>query len=216
MTRSYFQRPPTRPITILLFSSETTYRRYAELLFFDRNVSRFGYFKPGRFTILVNLTWGDGPLLHELTHALMYFDFPEAAAWLREGLASLHEASSPIRKERHWILNGQENWRLDVLRREIRAGQLQTLHRLIHTVDMDGTDEAVHCAQARYFCLFLQHKNVLTDVYRRYCVHHAQDPQGEDAVLRAFPGLEWEDLDAEFNRWVTSLSKDAVPRKAET
>jgi hypothetical protein len=140
--------------------------------------------------------------LHELTHSLMYFDFPEAAVWLREGLASLHEASSLVGKGRRWALEARRNWRLDVLRRRIQTGQLQSLQNLIRIIDFDGADEAVHCAQARYFCLFLQRRNVLAEVYRRYRTSHDEDPRGETAILLAFPGLDWQDLDAEFSRWV--------------
>lgn len=205
MARQYFRRPPDRPITLLLFSDETIYRHYAELLFFDRNVSRFGYFKPGRNTILVNLSWGDGPLLHELTHALMHFDFPQAAVWLREGLASLHETSSLVSNGERWVLEGKANWRLEVLKRQIQAKRLQSLQDLIQTVDFDGADEAVHCAQARCFCLFLQQKTVLAEIYRRYRTSHNEDPRGEKTVLLTFPGPDWQALDAEFDRWVTSL-----------
>lgn len=202
----YFNHPPDRPVAILLFSDETTYRRHAELLFFDRNVSRFGYFKPGRHTILANLAWGDGPLLHELTHVLMHFDFPEAAVWLREGLASLHEASSLVRSGEHWVLEGKVNWRLEVLRRQIQADRVQSLHELIQAVAFDGEDEAVRFAQARCFCLFLQQKNVLGEIYRQYRANHREDPRGEEAILREFPGRDWRDMDKEFNGWVMSLS----------
>lgn len=214
MAHQYFEHPPDRPITLLLFSDETTYRHYAERLFFDRNVSRFGYFKPGRRSVLVNQAWGDGPLLHELTHALMYFDFPEAAVWLREGLASLHETSSLVRAGKHWALTGRLNWRLDILQRQTRAERMQSLYELIQIVDFGVVDEAVNCAQARYFCLFLQQKDVLGGVYRRYRASHAEDPRGERAVLRAFPGLGWQDLDAEFKQWLMSLSEDVVARRA--
>ena len=90
---SYFRQLPDRPVTILMFATEAAYRRAAEQLFFDRRVSRFGYYKPGRRTVLVNLAEGDGGLLHELTHVLMDADFPNAPLWLQEGLATLHESS---------------------------------------------------------------------------------------------------------------------------
>ena len=89
---SYFRKLPDRPVLILMFTTEAAYRRAAEQLFFDRDVSRFGYYKPGRQAILVNLAEGDGALFHELTHVLMDADFPNAPQWLQEGLATLHEA----------------------------------------------------------------------------------------------------------------------------
>ena len=209
MVRQYFHKSPDRPITVLLFSDEKTYRRCAESLFFDRNVSRLGYFKPGRRTILANLAWGDGPLLHELTHALMRLDFPEAAVWLSEGLASLHEASLLVGQGDRAFLEGELNWRLEVLERRIQRGMLQGLRDLIHADDFDGPNEAVNFAQARYFCLFLQGKDVLSEIYQRYRASHHEDPRGEKAVLLALSGMGWQELDGEFSRWVMSLSANA-------
>ena len=209
MASQYFHKSPDRPITVLLFSDERTYRRCAESLFFDRDVSRFGYFKPGRQAILANLAWGDGPLLHELTHALMRLDFPEAAVWLREGLASLHEAASLVGQGDRLFLEGEVSWRLEVLERQIQRGRLQGLRDLIHADDFNGSDEAVDCAHARYFCLFLQEKSILSEIYRRYRASHHRDPRGEKTVLLAFPGLDWQGVDAEFCRWVMSLSTRA-------
>lgn len=91
LVTGYFRKLPDRPVAILMFSTEAAYRRAAEQLFFDRRVSRFGYYKPGRRTVLVNLAVGDGGLLHELTHVLMDADFPDAPHWLQEGLAAVHE-----------------------------------------------------------------------------------------------------------------------------
>ncbi|MBC8869009.1 MAG: hypothetical protein H8E44_06300 [Planctomycetes bacterium] len=216
MARQYFHKSPDRPIAVLLFSDERTYRRCAESLFFDRNVSRFGYFKPGRRTILANLAWGDGPLLHELTHALMRLDFPEAAVWLREGLASLHEASSLVSEGGGSLLEGEMNWRLEALERQIQRGRLQGLRDLIHADDFGGPDEALNFAQARYFCLFLQGKDVLSEIYRRYRASHHEDPRGEKAVLLALPGIGWRDLDGEFGRWVMSLSANGLTQRAGT
>jgi hypothetical protein len=206
MAHCYFQEAPDRPITVLLFSGESTYRGCAERLFFDRDISRFGYYKPGRRTILVNLAWGDGPLLHELTHALMAFDFPDAAAWLSEGLASLHETSRIRQEGRESTLEGLVNWRLEVLKGRIRDGRLPPLERLVGVSSLHDEAEAMNYAQARYFCMFLQRKGVLADFYHRYRAGHHEDPRGQRAVLAMFPGYDWGDLDAEFGRWVMSLS----------
>ena len=91
LNRRYFRALPDEPIAVLMFSDETAYRHFAERLFFDRHVSRFGYYKPGRRTILVNLAEGEGAIRHELVHALMDFDFPDAPPWIQEGIATLYE-----------------------------------------------------------------------------------------------------------------------------
>ena len=205
MAHCYFARTPNKPTTLLLFSNDSTYRRFAERLFFDRDISRFGYYKPGRNTVVVNLQWGDGPLLHELTHALMEFDFPDASAWLSEGLASLHEASHIRRRDQGSILEGRVNWRLNVLKGRMRVGRLPPFERLTEIPNLNDDAAAVNFAQARYFCMFLQRKGVLAEVYRRYRAGRREDPRGQRAVLAMFPGHTWDDLDAEFRAWVMSL-----------
>ena len=62
--------------------------------------------------------------------------------------------------------------------------------------------------------MFRQEKNGLAEVYQRYRTSQDEEPLGEEAVLGAFPDLAWQDLDAEFNRWVLSRSPDVVARKA--
>jgi len=206
MARCYFQKAPDEPITLLLFSDESTYRRYAERLFFDRDVSRFGYYKPGRHTVLANLAWGDGPLLHELTHALMACDFPEASVWLSEGLASLHESSHIRQRGRGSVLEGQVNWRLKLLKGRMTYERLPSLQRLFEISTLHDDAEAMNYARARYFCMFLQRKGLLADFYQRYRARHHEDPQGQRTVLAMFPGHDWGDLDVEFQQWVMSLS----------
>lgn len=205
MARCYFEEAPSRPITLLLFSNESTYRRHADRLFFDSDVSRFGYYKPSRRTALVNLAWGDGPLLHELTHALMATDFPGASTWLSEGLASLHEASRIRQREDGPNLEGQVNWRLELLRTGTTNRRLPSLERLVGSSSLCGEAEALNYAQARYFCMFLQRRRLLTAFYHRYRADHREDPQGRRTVLSMFPECDWDDLDIEFRQWMASL-----------
>ena len=54
------------------------------------------------------LATGGGTLSHELTHALMEADFPNAPGWISEGLASLHEQlganNQPLDNYRYYYL----------------------------------------------------------------------------------------------------------------
>ncbi len=76
---------------MLVFNGEESYNRYCNALFGDSGISVYGYYKPQLRTLALNLATGGGTLTHELTHALVDFDFPEVPAWFNEGLASLHE-----------------------------------------------------------------------------------------------------------------------------
>ena len=91
MARELLDTLPSEPITVLLLADESSYNHYAEKLFGDRAVSIYGYYKPGSRTLVMNIGTGGGTLVHELTHALVDFDFPGIPDWFNEGLASLHE-----------------------------------------------------------------------------------------------------------------------------
>lgn len=209
MASCYFDQGPTRPITVLLFSGEESYSHYARTLFGDEGISVYGYYKPNLRTLVMNISTGGGTLVHELTHALIDFDFPEAPDWFNEGLASLHEQCS-IRPDESGI-EGLENWRLRGLQETIRAGKLRSLEALIHDDDFRGAEVGLNYAQARYFCLYLQRdgnprgQNVLPEFYRRLRDGRQADPRGAAAVRETFPDLSWAELDAAFQRWVLEL-----------
>ena len=205
----YFQTRPTQPIIVLLFRGDQSYNRYAQKLFGESGISIYGYYKPNQRTLLMNLETGNGTLLHELTHALVDFDFPEAPDWLNEGLASLHEqcrfrdgADGP------W-LEGLVNWRLKGLQEVVRQGRLRSLASLVEDPDFRGPLEGTNYAQARYFCFYLQHRGVLEKLYCTFRADHARDARGLASIAEVFPNTRWHELDQDFQRWVLELE---VPR----
>jgi hypothetical protein len=209
MARRYFEAKPHQPITVLLFRDEQSYNRYADQLFGDEQISVYGYYKPNLRTLVMNISTGGGTLVHELTHALIDFDFPEAPDWFNEGLASLHEQCR-IRPDESSI-DGLENWRLRGLQETIRRGKLRSLEAMIHDRDFRGAEVGLNYAQARYFCLFMQREDnprgadVLAEFYRRLRDGRENDPRGAEAVRKTFPKQSWPELDAAFQRFVLSL-----------
>jgi hypothetical protein len=203
MRAEYFAAPATEPVTILLFATENRYRDYDKRLFGDSRVSRYGYYRPHLRTILANLEHGPGTLLHELTHALMAFDFAAAPDWLCEGLASLHESGRQSAGDRG--ITGSPNWRLSVLQAAIRSRQLPPLRSLMAAGNFHGQDESLHYAWARYFCMYLQQRHLLAAAYRACREHAGVDPTGEGAVAALFKDRSWEQLDADFRQWVMRL-----------
>jgi hypothetical protein len=203
MADRYFSVPPSEPVTILLLSTEESYRRHAKTIFGDENVSRFGYYRPHLRTVVVNAAAGHGAVLHELTHALAAFDFPDMPAWLGEGLASLHE-DGRLREDGSDI-DGQVNWRLPMLQQAIHEHRLRPVESLVRGDDFRTADQRLHYAQARYLCLYLQRRGVLAEVYRRIRADRRVDPMGGRAVLRACGNCTWDELDAAFRGFVMGL-----------
>jgi hypothetical protein len=202
LNRRYFRFVPDEPIAILMFSDEVAYRRIAERLFFDCQVSRFGYHKPGRRAVLANLAEGDGTLRHELVHALMDFDFPDAPAWLQEGMATLYEATQ---LSHHGTLEPVANWRLAVVCRHLDAGHHPNLSRLVALPCLQGPMEAVNYALARYFCLFLHRRSLLGRVYRTMRRSTGTDPTGQKVLMTVLSCANWQQMDATFRDWVLRI-----------
>lgn len=204
LASAYFDRDPHQPITVLLFSNEQTYYAQAQRLFGDEHVSVYGYYKPRHRTLVMNISTGGGTLVHELTHALVDFDFPEVPEWFNEGLASLHEQCR-FRPDGSG-LDGLVNWRLPILQQALEQDRLAPLDELIQADEFRGPDEAVHYAQARYVCLYLQEKGLLEDYFRRFRAARRSDPRGLRTLQSVLGDRPWDEIDAEFRAWVGTKS----------
>ncbi|MHC4984091.1 MAG: gluzincin family metallopeptidase [Planctomycetota bacterium] len=161
MWKSYFEKKPPDPITILLFADGRSYRHFAAELFGDTNLPHFGYCRSDG-TLVMNIATGSGTLVHELTHALIKYDFPRVPQWFNEGLASLHEQCT-VGDER---IVGLVNWRLPGLQAAIRAGELRPLRELVTARDFYGRRRGINYAQARYFVMYVQRQGALEKFYR--------------------------------------------------
>jgi hypothetical protein len=203
MLASYFDRQPDEPITVLLYDTAETYDAEAKRLFGDEKLSPYGYYKPARRTLVMNISTGGGTLVHELTHALIDFDFPDVPDWFNEGLASLHEQCR-FREDGSGI-DGLENWRLPALQEAIRDGKLRSLESLILGDDFRGRRMGLNYAQARYFCLYLQRLDLLESYYEAFRDNQEKDPTGALAVRTVFPEKSWAELDRDFQAWVLEL-----------
>ena len=199
----YLAALPSRPVTLLLFSDERSYRESLRNLFGDSKPSHFGSYRPHLRVVTLNLSTGKGTVAHELTHALVHGDFPAIPDWLNEGLASLHEEYRVVGDGLR--LEGLVNWRLPILQAAIRENRLRSLESLLSSDDFHGSQERLNYAQARYFCFYLQRQGLLQRYYRRLRADIGHDPTGLATLLDMFPGRSIEQLDAEFRGWATQL-----------
>jgi hypothetical protein len=190
--KQYFTKKPDYPIRVYLFKDDKTYRAYAKSLFGDTDVSHFGYYKPDQRALVMNIGTGAGTLVHEMVHALMEPDFPDAPTWFSEGLASLYEQCNYTGEG----LVGLVNWRLPVLREGLKKETALPLDKLVATTRGEFLNRhlGVHYAQARYFCMYLQHRGLLRQFYRDYRDGYAKDPTGaktlEKLLKKPLPAVE--------------------------
>jgi hypothetical protein len=198
----FFAADPGRVLEIWLFKDAATYRRGAHDLFGDDPDTPFGYFSTKHDALIMNIGPGAGTLVHEIVHPYVEANFPEAPAWLNEGLASLYERPTEVAGH----IRGLPNWRLPALKRELRAGKGRTLAALLATTPDEFYDADDHTyARARYLCYYLQEKGVLVDFYRRFSAHRAEDPTGVVALRAALGQDDLAAIEAEWTRFVLRI-----------
>lgn len=197
--RSYFDRRPDRPVTIVALSSEQTYRQAAWDLDGYEPTAYAGYTQRGQRRLVFNLTTGIGTLTHELSHIMAVFDFPEMPEWFDEGLAALHEES--VLSADGLILAGTANWRNRLVRGAIAAGELPTLATLIKTRSFRGEGENLNYAFVRCFCLYLQERGLLCHFYRKFRSSISDDPSGLQTLRELLGVASDAEIDRDFRDW---------------
>jgi hypothetical protein len=152
--------------------------------------------------------WYLGTALHELTHALVYAEFPFAPRWLDEGLATLQEeqdSSGPI-----------DNYRLYYLRAALEQNKCPTVRAIIDPKSPAWyTDPApLMAAAARYLALYLLQRapgrNDLKQVYQQL----RADPSLDAAqALQSVTGMTLDDLNTAFVQFVQGRNVQKIGPK---
>ncbi len=202
LINSYFDRLPDPPKTVNLY----VFRDYASYVKGLRNffamdpISPYGHYGHSQKYLVINYDTGPGTMVHEMTHALMADDFPEAPIWLAEGIASLYEQ---CRAEGN-ILKGEDNWRLPELKLALSQGSITPLARLLamNPSSFRAEKESLHYAQARYFCKYLEDLGLLSGIYKEFRERYTLDPSGARFVAKAF-GRSLEAVEGAWKRWIT-------------
>ncbi len=200
MWASYFTEKPDKPITILLFDGNSGYGQYARGDYPGGDFPYFGYYTHGTRTMAMNIRTGGGTLVHELTHALIVYDFADVPSWFNEGLASLHEQCTVGERD----ITGLVNWRLPGLQAAIRERKLRPLRDLVSQRDFYGARGGTNYAQARYFCLYLQKLGLLGKFYKHFRDNHAA-ADADAAAIEHVLGQKLEAVEKEYVAWVNTL-----------
>jgi hypothetical protein len=198
--RSYFDQRPDRPVMIVALNNEKSYRLAAWSLDGYEPTAYAGYTQRGQRRIVLNAGTGSGTLTHELSHVLALFDFPEMPEWFDEGLAALHEEAEF--SSDGLTLVGQSNWRFQLLRDALAAGELPPLATVIRTRSFRGEGENLNYALVRSFCLYLQERGLLTHFYRKFRSSVEDDPSGLLTLCELLGVRNDREIDRAFRQWV--------------
>lgn len=201
-----FTTRPLRAVTVLLFDTAPPYEAFCKSSSGEPCTTPFGFYDPSIRTVVMNAGPGIGTLTHELVHPIVEADFPDAPAWINEGIASLYEAFNfPKPGE----IRGNKNFRHPALLAALKSKELRvyaSLPRLFAMRDLEfrGAREGLNYATARYFCMWMDGQKKLWPFYRAWRDAHADDPTGEKAFV-ATMGKTPGELDAAWAAWVKAL-----------
>lgn len=151
-----------------------------------------------------------GTPYHELGHALMHVEFPEAPRWLDEGIAALYEAMDLFR-------GPLDNYRIYFLQAALEEGKFPPLRALLDPSETAwrGPQQLLLAATARYFCFYLYEKEpdgtLLKNVYKNLRDVHASSESAFD-VLKNETRLDMGALETEFRKFVASRKTDGVDK----
>ncbi len=198
--RSYFDRRPDAPVTIVALSSEAGFATAAAELDGYESSAYAGYTQRGKRRIVVNLATGRGTLAHELSHMLALFDFPDMPEWFDEGLASLHEDA--IFSDDGLTLIGVSNWRSRLLHDALGRNQLPALEAVIRNPAFRGEGEGLNYALVRGFCHFLQERGLLSHFYRKFRDGVQDDPSGIVTLCELLNVATMSEVDRQFHDWL--------------
>jgi hypothetical protein len=198
----FFPRDPGAVLTIWAFSDHESYMRGSSAILGIVPGTPYGFYQPCKRALVFDAGLGYGTLVHEMVHAYMDADFPDAPVWFKEGLASLFEAPGEV--DGH--VRGATNWRLPALQRAIAAGHAPSFARMAEggRGDFSGKDGPALYATARYLCFFLQERGLLRGFYRAFRARSAKDSRGL-ATLQDATARELGPLRAEWERFVLEL-----------
>lgn len=174
--RQHFARRPAGPIYVYLYGDDASFRAGARALTGREPSTPYGFYSQEHGALVMNIATGSGTLVHEMTHPLMRADFPEAPAWLFEGLGSLYEQCAVEEQG----LRGLVNWRLPGLLKAARERRLVPLEKLLamSAGEFYGPNAGLHYAQARYLLMYLQDLGLLERFYRDFRDGFAADRTG--------------------------------------
>jgi len=210
---SFFAREPGKIVSIWVFPDEESYMRGASATLGTIPTTPYGFYRPCRRQLVVNAGLGWGTMVHELVHAFMAADFPDAPVWMNEGLASLFEAPRDAVPNAANVgdaptIRGEVNWRLPALQAAIARGgrAAPSFDEMFggSRGDFDGRRGALLYATSRYLLYYLQERGQLAAFYRGFRDGVARDPTGRDTLAQVTK-LDLEALRRDFEAYVGTL-----------
>lgn len=204
LKQDFFDADPKEILDVWLFGGKKSYDTHTRAIFHDKPNTPYGYYSSAHKALIMNINTGGGTLVHEIVHPFVEADFPDAPAWLNEGLGSLFEQCG----ERDGHIVGFPNWRLPGLQEAIGRHVVPSFKELTSTTTKQFYDEdpGTNYAQARYLSYYLQEQGLLVRFYKEFRANHAADPTGFATLQKVLGERDMDAFKARWEQWVMRLS----------
>ncbi|MFT3768317.1 MAG: C39 family peptidase [Minicystis sp.] len=204
LKQDYFDKDPQEILDVWLFGGKKSYETYTKAIFNDKPTTPYGYYSSEHKALIMNINTGGGTLVHEIVHPFVEADFPDAPAWLNEGMGSLFEACA----ERDGHIVGVPNWRLPGLQEAIKRHAVPSFSEFTSTTTKQFYEEdpGTNYAQARYLCYYLQEQGLMVRYYKEFRAGHAADPTGYATLQKVLGERDMDAFKARWEAWVMRIA----------
>lgn len=204
----YFTKDPKRIIEVWLFKGRTSYRSHAKQLWDDEPSTPYGYYSDDNGVLVMNIATGGGTLVHEMVHPFVESNFPEAPAWLNEGLGSLYEQCG----EKNGRIWGFTNWRLAGLQQALGKGVVPSFKELTAMTPHQfyRQDKGTNYSQSRYLLYYLQSKAKLVPFYKLFHRSRKKDPTGYASLRQILGTPDMATFRRQWEKFVLALQFPAA------
>lgn len=176
LKEAFFRKDPDLTC-IWLFKDQESYKTCMEKWHGKTRYLPGGFFAENNNSMAMNISLGNGVVVHEMAHAYMYANFRKCPPWFHEGLASLYircnEESGEIR--------GHPDESLVEIQRSIHGKNVLPFDMLFAMRKNEFYLEwfkRCNYVQAQYICYYLQQQGLLKNFYHAFYKNHRHDPTG--------------------------------------
>jgi hypothetical protein len=203
---AFFKKDP--PWTcIWLFKDQESYKTCMEKWHGKRRHLPGGFFSENSNAMVMDISLGNGVIVHEMVHAFMRANFPKCPTWFEEGLASLYNRCN----EESGEICGHPDDYLKELQRTFCDQNNLPLAKLLAMSFKEfhiKVNEWRNYSLARHLCYYLQQEGLLKLFYHDFHENHHNDPTGFKTLKRV---VGYEDMQQFQKDWEKFVIESPTP-----
>ena len=190
-----------------LFTDRAHYDFCMKTLYNNKSYRASGGYIPCYKAIVMDISVGNGILVHETVHAFIHANFPRCPVWFNEGLASLYNRC----REENGEMRGCPDGTVVSLQRSICSRDILPFEELCALTfkEFHGNSEARNYAQSHYLCYYMQERDLLKEYYHAFYVDRRRDPTGYKTLQRLLAGRDMRQFQEDWEALVLAIAAPA-------